>query len=177
MSLFDGMADWMSVPILHYECAGRVTARTGLSHAAIYPYDVFPAADGDVVLVVQSPPEWLRFCDTLGLSALADDPHFATNPKRLENREALRQRVAAVTRSLSVADLTARLDAGKLAWARVSTVEDMIRHPALRRITVSVPGGTFELPAPPLHPDLDTRSVPVAGEHGDAIRREFGGMP
>jgi itaconate CoA-transferase len=38
VAMFDGMADWMTVPLLHYGHAGRVTGRFGLAHASIYPY-------------------------------------------------------------------------------------------------------------------------------------------
>lgn len=172
ISMFDGMADWMAVPLLHHD-AGRDTARHGLSHAAIYPYDVFPVADGAVVLVVQSPDEWPRLCAVLGLSALVEDPRFQTNPDRVANREALRALIVEATAGETFAGLTARLDRARLAYARVSTVADVAVHPALRRIEASVPGGRFTLPAPPLHPDLPERRVPALDEHGPALRAEF----
>lgn len=172
VSMFDGMADWMAVPLLHHD-AGRPTPRTGLSHAAIYPYDVFPVADGSIVLVVQNPDEWRRLCAVLGLGALAEDRRFADNPARVANRQALRAAIAAVTADLAFDALAARLDAARLPWARVATVADAAAHPALRRIPVEVPGGVFRCPAPPLHPDLEMRRVPALGQHSAALRDEF----
>ena len=51
VSLFDGMADWMTVPLLHLEHGGKAPARTGLNHAMIAPYGAYPGGrrrpDGD----------------------------------------------------------------------------------------------------------------------------------
>lgn len=171
--MFDVMADWMAVPLLHHD-AGRETARHGLSHAAIYPYDVFPVADGAVVLVVQAPDEWPRLCAAIGRPDLSENPAYATNPERVAARAVLRAAIAGATGGFTFDALTARLDAARLAWARVSTVADVADHPALRRIEATVPGGAFTLPAPPLHPDAPVRAVPEADEHGAAIRAEFG---
>ena len=44
--MFDGMADWMAVPLLHYEHAGRETGRYGLAHASIYPYRPYACPRG-----------------------------------------------------------------------------------------------------------------------------------
>lgn len=176
MSMFDSMADWMSVPLLHYREAGRLTPRTGLSHASIYPYCAYPCADGEVVVVVQNPGEWRRLCaGVLKMPELIDDPRFADNPKRVDNRRALDEiivgRFAAMTRD----ELVRELEANQLAWSRVSTIADLSGHPALRTIDVGLPGGgRVAAVAPPLHPSLLAGAVPGLGEHTDAVRREFG---
>lgn len=51
VSLFDGMADWMNVPLLYAEGTGRSPERVGLAHPSICPYGAFPTADGGLVLV------------------------------------------------------------------------------------------------------------------------------
>lgn len=56
IAMFDVMADWMAVPLLHYEQEGRHTARHGLSHAAIYPYRPFVCADGMVIVAARTMP-------------------------------------------------------------------------------------------------------------------------
>ncbi len=47
-SLFDGMADWMTVPLLFYEATGKSPERMGLAHPSICPYGAFPLADGSL---------------------------------------------------------------------------------------------------------------------------------
>ena len=51
LSLFDGLADWMTVPLLHYDYGGKAPARAGLKHPSIAPYGAFPTADGSQIVV------------------------------------------------------------------------------------------------------------------------------
>jgi itaconate CoA-transferase len=174
MTLFDTMAEWMAVPLLHYRHQGKVTPRTGLSHAIIQPYSLYDCADGQIVIAVQNHGEWTRFCaELLRQPELAGDARFATNPARVANRGALDDAVHAVLRGLTRAEAIERLDRGAIAWGRVSTVPDVSVHPALRTIEIDLPTGRVRCMAPPLHRDLPPRAVPVLDQHGAAIRQEF----
>ncbi|MDP6787060.1 MAG: CoA transferase, partial [Rhodospirillales bacterium] len=62
VSLFDAMADWMTVPLLHQVYGGKAPARVGLAHPSIAPYGVYAAADGEVVIAIQNQREWRNFC-------------------------------------------------------------------------------------------------------------------
>ena len=63
VSLFDGMADWMNVPLLFFEGTGKAPERVGLAHPSICPYGAFPTRDGSQVLVaIQNEREWADFC-------------------------------------------------------------------------------------------------------------------
>src|SRR6202046_2036403 len=58
LSMFDAMADWMTVPLLQQE-AGKPPQRVGLTHASIAPYGAFPTRDGAEILIgVQNDREW-----------------------------------------------------------------------------------------------------------------------
>src|SRR6201994_4691360 len=85
ISMFDAMADWMTVPLLQHE-GGRTPKRIGLAHPSISPYGVFKTRDGvDILISIQSDREWRVLAkDVLGDVALADDPHFATNVERVK---------------------------------------------------------------------------------------------
>ena len=173
--LFDSMADLMSVPLLQFEHAGTVTRRLGLEHAAIAPYRAYACRDGEIVISVQDPAHWRRFCaGVLRDAALAGDPRFASNPARVENRVALDAIIAPVFAAGTVKEMIARLDAAGLAWGRVSGIADLSRHPALRRQTVRAGERTFEAVAPPVPVVFDAPpALPELGEHTEAIRREF----
>ncbi len=174
IALFDGMADWMGVPLMHYEHQGHEMGRHGLSHASIYPYAPFACRDGNVVIAVQNHGEWQRLCQgVLGKPALVGDARFADNPARVANREALASEIGKVLAGFSVKEAIAKLQDHKIAWARVSTLEDLSRHPALRRISVEIPGGRFQAVAPALHPHLKAGPVPALGQHTQSIRQEF----
>jgi len=179
VSLFDSVADLMAVPLLHYDYGGKAPARAGLRHPSIAPYGAFTAADGaQLVISIQNEREWRKFCEmVLRTAALAEDPRFATNSLRCENREALERRVGEVFGTLDSVALIARFEAADTAWARLNGVDGLSQHGQLRRLTADSPSGPVSLPAPPVRWDDETpitRAVPALGAHDAAIRAEFG---
>src|SRR5260221_4438257 len=55
VSLFDATAEWMAVPLLHYDYGGRAPERQGLQHPSIAPYGALAAADGQqIVIAIQN---------------------------------------------------------------------------------------------------------------------------
>jgi itaconate CoA-transferase len=178
VSLFDALADWMTVPLLQAEASGENPARVGLAHVSIAPYGAYACADGsDVLLAVQNPREWERLCvRVLRRAELANDPRFADNPARVANRAALDAILRPTLSRLSRAELTTALDQADIAYGAVNSVLDLARHPHLRRAAVMTPGGEVSLPAPPVvrpgHP-VTFGPVPALGQHSDAIRLEF----
>src|SRR5215475_9500657 len=102
VSMFDVMADWMSVPLINSE-AGKPPPRMGLSHPSIAPYGAFRSRDGkDILISIQSEREWKVFCAiVMADAALADDPRFCNMVVRVTNREATDKVVGDVFASLT----------------------------------------------------------------------------
>lgn len=178
VSLFDGMADWMNVPLLYTEGTGRAPERVGLAHPSICPYGAFTTADGGQVLIsIQNEREWQRFCaEFMAEPGLWRQDGYQSNTARVANRPEVDARVAAVFATLSRDEAAARLRAAGTAYGLVNRVEDLSGHPALRRVTVDTEAGPASIVAPPAlrdrrHPALGR--VPAVGEHSQAIRREF----
>ena len=177
VSLFDALAEWMTVPLL-FEEGGMPFKRIGLAHVAIVPYGVFKTRDGaDILISIQNDREWRVLAEkVLGDATLGNDPKFATNPKRVENRAATDAKVAAVFAAFDVAPLMQKLEDADIAFARVSDTALLSRHPHLRRINVGAPSGPVSTPAPAPIRVGEARSygpVPALGEHSDKIRAEF----
>src|SRR5947199_76981 len=88
ISMFDVMADLLTVPLLNSE-AGNPPQRMGLAHPSIAPYGVFSSKDGkDILISIQSEREWKKLCaDVLGQPALPDDPRLCNMVERVRNRE------------------------------------------------------------------------------------------
>src|SRR5262252_10021209 len=160
VSMFDAMADWMTVPLLQHE-GGQTPARIGLAHPSISPYGVFRTRDGaDVLISIQNDREWVVLArDVMGVAALAADPDFATNLARVKRRSETDGRVASSFGSMTVAELTQKLAGADIAFGRVSDPETLRQHPHLRRVTIGSPSGP----------------VSALGEHTAAVRKEFGG--
>lgn len=178
VSLFDSIADWMAVPLLHHDYAGRAPARAGLHHATIAPYGAYPCGDGrQVVLSIQNEREWRGFCaDVLGDAALASDARFTTNSLRCANRSALDAAIDAVFGTLDSGAVIARMALAGTAYASLNDVADLSVHPQLRRVEVESPSGPVALPAPPVRwtgTDATARPIPALGVDSAAIRAEF----
>jgi formyl-CoA transferase len=176
ISMFDAMADWMTVPLLQQE-AGEAPKRMGLAHTSISPYGAFESRDGiDILISIQSDREWRVLAEkVLGDAALAADPDFATNVERVKRRAQTDGKVAAVFGTLDADALEQMLAAADIAFARVNTPAELARHPHLRRITIGTPSGPVSYPAPAEQKSATKHygPVPAIGEHTDKIRAEF----
>jgi formyl-CoA transferase len=175
--MFDGMADWMTTPLLQHE-GGVPPKRIGLAHTSIAPYGVFKSKDGANVLIsIQSDREWRELAEkVLGDKALAADPNFATNIERVKRRAETDGKVGAAFGALDIDALVDKLAAADIAFGRVNGPGELARHPHLRRITIGSPGGPLSYPAPAAQWSGEARQygpVPAVGEHTDRIKAEF----
>lgn len=175
LSLFAAMADWMTVPLLHFDYGGKAPVRSGLNHPSIAPYGAYPFADGMVLISIQNDREWRSFCaDALGDCGLADDARFAGNPARVAHRTELDAIIVDVFGGLGHDALVARLAAAGTAYGMVNGVDGLSAHPQLRRMQVETPSGPVNMPVPPTAPPgFAPRPVPAIGAQTEAIRREF----
>jgi itaconate CoA-transferase len=177
VSMFDAMADWMTVPLLQHE-GGKTPQRVGLAHPSIAPYGVFKSRDGaDILISIQNDREWRILADkVMGDAQLAADADFATNVERVKRRAETDARVQAAFGSMDVAELEKKLMAADIAYALVNDTAGLAKHPHLRRISVGSPSGPVSMPAPPALRAGETHRygpVPALGEHTELVRREF----
>ena len=177
-SLFSGMADWMTVPLLHQDYGPGAPGRVGLNHPTIAPYGVYGCQGGEeVVFSIQNEREWKRLVEeVLRRPEMLGDPRFTDNTSRVENRPALDAIIDEVFASLSRDALTERLFAAAIAYGAVNTPADLSAHPQLRRVTVETPSGPVEVVAPPVafrDAEVELGAVPALDQHGAALREEF----
>ena len=149
ISMFDVMADWLTVPLLNAE-NGKEPKRMGLAHPSIAPYGVFSSKEGKGILIsIQSEREWKILCaKALGNAELATDPKMTNNVERVHNRDYTDKVVGDIFASLTREELLQRLSDADIAFAEVNTMADLSKHPHLRRITVETPNGPVAYPAP-----------------------------
>ncbi len=173
VSLFDGLADWMSVPYAHSAHGGSAPSRVGLHHATIAPYGAYQTKDGKwVVFAVQHEREWQEFCHVvLGDPEIALDPRFASNADRVSNRENLDTIINDVASGLDAETLRTRLAQANIALGNVTEIEDLATHPQMRTSMVEVGGESYSMPAHPWNRYPET--IPALNQHGPRIREEF----
>ena len=105
-----------------YTLAGVVAGRMGNAHPSIAPYELLRTADGDLVLAVGNDRQFRALCATAGEPALADDPRYATNPARVEHRDALRARLEALLAAQPATAWVAALTAASVPAGEVNDV-------------------------------------------------------
>ena len=180
VSLFNVMAELMTVPLLQHEYADAGPERVGLAHPSIVPYGGFATADGTTLVIsVQNDREWQAFAGSvLEQPQLVADPRFATNPARLAHRAELDALVQAFFARHGHAEMAAKLRAARIAYGAVNDLAGLSAHPQLRRQSVASATGDIAMPAhpnavqPPRIPN-GVPSLPRVGEHSARIRAEF----
>jgi crotonobetainyl-CoA:carnitine CoA-transferase CaiB-like acyl-CoA transferase len=88
-SILAGLVNQASAHVV----AGKVPVRIGNRHPSISPYETYAAKDGDLVIAVGNDHQFQRLVAAIGQAELADDERFRTNGARVENSEALRERL------------------------------------------------------------------------------------
>lgn len=179
ISLFDCMADWMSVPLLHQMYTGKPPKRTGMHHASIAPYGPYQTKDDKLLMIaIQNEREWVTFCnEVLKRPEIAGAEKFKSNSDRVANREELNEYINGIFSQFSQDEMIDQLIASSIAFARINSVEDFSNHPELRLTETDTPTGPVKLVSRPArNPDKDEPGfgkVPSPGEHTDAVRKEF----
>jgi len=166
-----------------YLTSGVVPKRQGNAHLQIVPYQLFETADGYLVLNVGNDSQWRSFCAAAGATDLGSDPRSATNRQRVEHRDEVVPRVAALMKSLPTAEWERRLADANVPHAVVRDYAEIFAHEqtAARgmKLTVRDPAGNpVELVGSPLRIAGAAAAAPTMpprlGEQTDEVLRELG---
>ena len=178
VSMLESLAEWMSYPLYYAYDGADPPARTGASHATIFPYGPFPAGDGKIVMLgLQNEREWKIFCDKVLLQPnLAADERFSSNAKRSGQRELLTGLIVQAFASMTALQLAERLESAGIANAQVNSMHEVWDHPQLkardRWREVETPAGQVPALLPPgswQHGPPRMDAVPALGQHTDGI--------
>jgi itaconate CoA-transferase len=182
VSMLEALGEWMGQPYFYAEYGGEQQPRSGAQHATVAPYGPFGTADRTVFFGIQNEREWQAFCAiVLDDPAVAADPRFAGNARRVDNRPALHERIAHTLDRLPSAVVLERLDAAGIANAELRDMSGFSAHPQLaareRWCDVESAVGPLRSLIPPVTSAFSgfrMDGVPALGEHTAAIRAEFG---
>ena len=183
ISMLESLVEWMSYPLYYAFQGAPPPARTGASHATIYPYGPFQAGDGKTVMLgLQNEREWAVFCKTvLERPELESDARFSTNSKRSAARNDLRTIISDAFARLTADQVVERLDRAQIANAQVNDMHAVWGHAQLkarrRWREVDTPAGRIPALLPPGSweegdPRMD--AVPALGQHTVSILTELG---
>jgi len=185
-SMFDGMLNLLSYMGTHYLSTGEVPTPQGSAHEFTVPWQAFQAKDGYVVIATRQENFWRKLCVVLGEPGLADDPRFATNPKRIENRALLVPMLEGILRTRTVSEWLEKLRAAEVPAAPVNNLDGAFAEPpvAEREMIVEYDHpdvGRVRLPGNPIKFEGMGRTIsnpaPRLGEHTDAVLRDLLALP
>lgn len=174
VALLDTLVAAMANQSQGFLATGESPGRMGNAHPSIVPYDVFPTADGHIVLAVGNDLQFADLCERIGLARLPEDTRYATNAARVTNRAELTGILSERLTSGSSAHWLDLLKGGKAPAGPVNRMEDVFADPHIRARNTqialphsklgSVPGVAF--PARLSHtPARYQAAAPVLGEH------------
>jgi crotonobetainyl-CoA:carnitine CoA-transferase CaiB-like acyl-CoA transferase len=185
MALVDSTVAVLANQALNYLVSGKVPHRMGNAHPNITPYQVFPVADGHIIIASGNDGQFAKLCAVLGEPALAKDADYIDNKARLAHRAALIEHLCALTAKRSRADLLAKLEAAGVPAGPINDLEEVFSDPQVihRRMQVGPPsaaaeGGKIPGVRTPIMldgaPTAAERPSPQLGEHTAEILREIG---
>jgi formyl-CoA transferase len=143
LALFDSLVAVLANQGANYLATGVSPKRLGNDHPNIVPYQTFRTADGNVIIACGNDNLFRKFCAVAKSEQLVDDPRFATNRTRVENRAALSEILAPIVASRTTRDWVDSLETAGVPNGPINTLEQVFQEPqAVAR------GLKFELPHP-----------------------------
>lgn len=177
VSLFETAVSYLPYQLIGYLGTGTVPGRHGTGFPLIVPYEVFRAADGELMIAAANDRQFRALCEALELP-LAEDPRFVTNPDRVANRVELARLLNERLGEQTVEHWLDRLARASVPAARVHDVGEVAELEQTRALGLIQTIGGFELVAPPLSVDGERarhRSAPPSlGAHTHDVLAEVG---
>jgi crotonobetainyl-CoA:carnitine CoA-transferase CaiB-like acyl-CoA transferase len=180
MALLDVQTSVLANQAMNYLASGKSPRRMGNAHPNIVPYQVFPVADGHVIVAVGNDGQFARFVSVLGRSELARDERFGTNAGRVGHRTALVPLLTELTVKFTREDLLSALEGQGIPAGPINTVADVFADPQViaRGMRIDLPsqaakGGAIPSVRSPIvmdgQPMAAARPSPRLGEHTDEV--------
>jgi crotonobetainyl-CoA:carnitine CoA-transferase CaiB-like acyl-CoA transferase len=183
-ALLDTQSGVLANQALSYLSTGEAPGRLGNAHPVVVPYQVFPAADGFVIIACGNDTQFVKLCDALGAPEIGRNPDYKTNADRVMNREALITGLCGLTSKLTRAEILQRLDKVNVPAGPINNLDDVFADPQvihrgmqLKLPSDAAPGGTLPGVRTPIIIGGDKmaspRPAPRLGQHTDEILREL----
>lgn len=166
----------------NYLHTGKPSVRYGNAHPTIAPYEVFPCADGFIILAIANDSQFAKFALAADRPDLAEDSRLTTNAGRVIHREELRGVVADIMKGKSRAEWAELLEEAGVPWGPINDLADVfadeqVIHRGMRvEATHPITGDLSQVRNPMLYgsPFDADRVPPLNGEHTERILAEYG---
>jgi crotonobetainyl-CoA:carnitine CoA-transferase CaiB-like acyl-CoA transferase len=182
-SLLGAQISMLDFQAARWTIGREVPGQAGNNHPTSIPTGVFQTADGYINIAAAGDDIYRRLCKALQAEQLATDPRYATGRVRSENRDALNEAIAVITRQKTSADWIEALNKAGVPSGPIYKMNEVFADPQVKHLamTRTVPHkvlGEVEVIGQPIELSRTPWSVrcatPEAGEHTDAILSELG---
>jgi crotonobetainyl-CoA:carnitine CoA-transferase CaiB-like acyl-CoA transferase len=182
MALLDVQVAMMANMNMNYLASGKVPVRQGNAHANVVPYQVFAAADGQLVLAIGNDGQFAKFCELAGCQ-LASDTRFRKNADRIRNREQLIPLLEAILRDKTVAEWVGLLQPIGVPVGPINDIQQVFQDSQVvsRGMQIELPhplAGSVPLVANPIKfsrtPLHYEQAPPTLGQHTWEVLEELG---
>ena len=180
LALLDSQIALLAYQNTNYFATGTPPKRIGNLHPNIVPYQPFRTADGEVIIACGNDNLYRKLCEAAGCLELAEDPRFASNGKRVENRVELTRLLQQIFARRSTREWLQLLEAAGVPNGPINDVAQVFDEPQVRargvRLELDHPvAGKLPTVASPMRfsaTPLDYRTPPpLLGEHTDEVLR------
>jgi crotonobetainyl-CoA:carnitine CoA-transferase CaiB-like acyl-CoA transferase len=180
LALLDSQVAVLGNQAMNYLVGGKPPPRLGNAHPNIVPYDVFPVADGHIIIATGNDGQWRKLCEVLGEPALADHPDYLDNKSRVKNRVTLTTKLHVLCQRYAKTDLLAGLEKVGVPAGPINDIGEVFADPQViaRGVRVALPStaakaGSIPTVASPIVMNgvrqVAGRPSPRLGEHADDI--------
>jgi formyl-CoA transferase len=163
--------------------AKDVPGQAGNDHPTSIPTGVFPTRDGHINIAAAGKQIFARFCQSLDLAYLLEDPLFADEASRSKNRIAINQIISDVTRQRSSSELIAKLNKAGVPCGPINRMDEVFADPQVQHLGMAAPVrhgslGEIEVVNQPVKlsrtPSGIAHPTPEKGEHTEEVLKEYG---
>jgi crotonobetainyl-CoA:carnitine CoA-transferase CaiB-like acyl-CoA transferase len=184
-ALIDSTVGVLANQALNYLVSGVTPKRIGNAHPNIVPYQVFPVADGHIIIATGNDSQFVKLCGVLGAPEIAQDPAYRSNSDRLAKRSELIGKLSDLTRRVSKGELLERLEGVGVPAGPINSMDQVFADPQViyRGMRLDLPdihatGGSIPGVRTPImidgQPMASEHPSPRLGQHTQEILREIG---
>ena len=185
VGMLDGQVALLTYHANNYFGTGKLPPRRGNKHPSITPYETYECRDGYFNLGVGNDSLWRRFCDAMGLGQIKEDPKFAINKDRVDNRLELQEILDAFFAEKTVGETLNALRSAGVPCGPINNLEQVLNEPQILAremvVDVDVPvAGPTKVTGVPIKlsetPGAVRTPPPTLGQHTDEVLESVLGM-
>ena len=187
IGMLDTTTAMLSIQAMNYLATGNNPPRLGNQHPNIVPYQVFPTADGNIILACGNDAQFQRFCEFAERSDIAENPRYATNTARLQNRDELTDLLTPIIQAKPSQHWLKGLEERSVSCGPINTIEQVfhdeqvlardmkiaMKHSATGDADVDMVGSPIKMSETGVS---YRHAPPTLGQHTDEVLEEVLGM-